>query len=214
MALLVRVINTKPTQSGSVRPVRVVTEADKKKLEEQLLAQLKQGAPAVLKTALKENEFIPPDSVLVDPTDRLFDRAVDEPADALNLKMSADAFGLGVDRDDLNLLMGTLLQRQLPAGYQLLENGVKVDLLAGGKYQGIQLRQPLRAVGYAAPQLDASKVAGALQGKTVEDAKAYLASQVQLAQPPDIRVSPPGWLWMPFLAFRIAVFIETPTVGK
>lgn len=214
MALSVRVINTKPMISGSLRPVRVVTEADKKKLEEQLLAQLKQQAPAALNTALKSNEFVPPDSVLVDPADRLFDRAVDEPAEVLNLKMSADVFGLGVDKDDMNLLMGTILQRQLPAGYQLLQNGVKVDLLGGGKYQGIQLRQPIRAVGYAAPQLDPSKVAGALQGKSVDDAKAYLASQVQLAQPPDIRVSPPGWPLMPFIAFRIAVFIETPTVGK
>jgi hypothetical protein len=214
MALSVRVINTKPTVSGSVRPVRVVTEADKKKLEEQLLAQLKQGAPAVLKTALKPNEFVPPDSVLVDPTDRLFDHAVDEPADVLNLKMSADVFGLGVDKDDLNLLMGTILQRQLPAGYQLLQNGVKVDMMAGGKYQGIQLRQPIYAVGFAAPQLDPSKVASALQGKSVDDAKKYLTSAAQLAQPADIRVSPPGWPLMPFLAFRIAVFIETPTVGK
>jgi hypothetical protein len=41
-----------------------------------------------------------------------------------------------------------------------------------------------------------------------------LASAAQLAQSPDIRVSPPGWPLMPFLAFRIAVFIETPTVGK
>ncbi len=163
---------------------------------------------------MKSNEFIPPDSIIVDATDKLFDRAVDEPADVLNLKMSADAFGLGVDKDDLNLLMGTLLQRQLPSGYQLLPNGVQVDMLGGGKYQGIQLRQPLRAVGYAAPQLDPNKVAGALQGKTVDDAKAYLASQVQLAQPPDVRVAPPGWPLMPFLAFRIAVFIETPTVGK
>jgi hypothetical protein len=214
MALSVRVINTKPTASGSLRPVRVVTEADKKKLEELALAQLKQQAPAVLKTALKPNEFVPPDSVLVDPTDRLFDRAVDDPADVLNLKMSADAFGLAVDRDDLNLLMGTLLQKQLPSGFQLLPNGVKVDMLPGGKYQGIQLRQPIRAVGYAAPQLDPNKVASALQGKTLDDAKTYLASQVQLAHAPDIRISPPGWPLMPALAFRIAVFVEMPTVGK
>ena len=214
MTLSVRVINTKPMASGSLRPVKVVTETDKKKLEEIVLAQLKQQAPTTLLSALKSNEFVPPDSVLVDPTDRLFDRAVDEPADVLNLKMTADAFGLGVDKDDLNLLMGTILQRQLPAGYQLLTNGVKVDMLAGGKYQGIQLRQPIRAVGYAAPQLDPSKVASALQGKSVDDAKKYLAGAAQLAQPPDIRVSPPGWTQMPFLAFRIAVFIETPTVGK
>ena len=214
MALSVRVINTKPTASGSLRPVRVVTEADKKKLEELLLAQLKQQAPAVLQTALQPNEFIPLDSILVDPTDKLFDRAVDEPADVLNLKMTADAFGLAVERDDLNLLMGTLLQKQLPAGYQLLPNGVQVEMVAGGKYQGIQLRQPLRAVGYAAPQLDPNKVASALQGKTVDDAKTYLAGAAPLAQPPDIRVSPLAWPLMPLLAFRIAVFIETPTVGK
>lgn len=214
LALAVRVINTKPTTAGSVRPVRVVTEADRKKLEEQLLAQLKQSAPAVLQAALKPEEILPPDSVLVYPTDKLFDRAVDEPADVLNLRMNVDVFGLGVNKDNLNLLMGTLLQRQLPAGYQLLPNGVRVDWLAGGKYQGIQLRQPVRAVGYAAPQLDPGKVAAALQGKSVGDAKAYLASQAQLAQPPEIRVSPPGWPLLPFLAFRIAVFIEAPTVGK
>lgn len=214
LALAVRVINTKPTVSGSVRPVRVVTEGDKQKLQAQLLAQLKQNAPAVLQSALTPTEVLPPDSVLVDATARLFDRAVDEPADVLNLKMNADAFGLGVDRDDLNLLMGTLLQRQLPPGYQLLPNGVRVDWLTGGKYQGIQLRQPIRAVGYAAPQLDPRKVAAALQGKRVDAAQAYLASQAQFAQPPEIRVWPPGWPLLPFLAFRIAVFIETPTVGE
>jgi hypothetical protein len=214
LALAVRVINTKPTTSGTVRPVRVATEADRKKLEEQLLAQLRQNALAVLTPALKPGEFIPPDSIQVYATNKLFDRAVDEPADVLNLMMSADVFGLAVDRDDLNLLMSTLLQRQLPAGYQLLANSVHVEMLAGGKYQGIQLRQPVRAIGYAAPQLDAGKVAAALQGKTVSEAQTYLNSQVQLAQPPVIRVTPPGWPRLPFLAFRIAVFIETPPVGK
>lgn len=214
LALAVRVINTKPTTSGTVRPVRVATEADRKKLEEQLLAQLKQNAHSVLAPMLKPNEFIPLDSIQVYATNKLFDRAVDEPADVLNLTMSADVFGLAVDRDDVNLLMSTLLQRQLPTGYQLLPDGVRVEMLTGGKYQGIQLRQPVRAIGYAAPQLDPGKVAAALQGKTVSDAQAYLTSQVQLAQPPEIRVSPPGWPLMPFLAFRIAVFIETPAVGK
>ncbi|MCX7839160.1 MAG: baseplate J/gp47 family protein [Anaerolineae bacterium] len=214
LALAVRVINTKPTTSGTVRPVRVATEADRKKLEDQVLAQIRQNAYSVLAPALKPDEFIPPDSIQVYATNRLFDRAVDEPADVLNLTLSADVFGLAVDRDNLNLLMSTLLQRQLPAGYQLLPNSVRVEMLAGGKYQGIQLRQPVRAIGYAAPQLDPGKVAAALQGKTVDDAQTYLTSQIQLAQPPIVRVTPPGWPLLPFLAFRIAVFIETPVVEK
>lgn len=113
LALAVRVINTKPTMAGSVRPVRVVTEADKKKLEEQLLVQLKQNAPSVLRAALKPEEILSPDSVLVNTTDKLFDRAVDEPVEVLSLKMNANAFGWGVDKDDLNLLLGTLLHGNL-----------------------------------------------------------------------------------------------------
>jgi len=38
--------------------VKVVTEADKKKLEELALAQLKQQAPTALLAALKSNEFV------------------------------------------------------------------------------------------------------------------------------------------------------------
>ncbi len=214
-ALAVRVINTKPTASGGVRAVRVVTENDKKKLEEQLLAQMKQQpALGVLQTALKSGEFIMPDSVLVDPNDKFFDRAVDEPADVLNLRMTADAFGLGVDREDLTALARGMLESQLQAGYQLLPDGIKVEPLSGGKFQGIQLHQPVRLTGYATPQLDPLKVTRAVQGKSVDDAKKILVSSVQLARPPEIRVTPPGWAWLPVVPFRIAVFIEPQAVSQ
>ncbi len=208
LALVVRVINTKPMVSGNLRAVKVVTADDKKKLEEQLLQQLKQQAPSLLRAMLKPGEFIPPDSVLVDVVDQQFDHAVDEPAEVLNLKMTASAFGLAVEQENVQALMSLILKRQMQTGYDLLPNGVRVEVLPGGKFQGIQLRQPIRAIGYTTPQLDAAKVARAVQGKSVDEAKQYLSNAVSLAQPPEIRVTPPGWLWMPWLAFRIAVFIE------
>jgi len=213
-SLQVHAINTKPMVSGTVRPVKVVTADDKRKLEEQLLQQLKQQAPAVLRASLKPGEFVPPDSVTVDVTDKQFDRTVDEPADVLNLKMTAEAVGLAGDQADMESVVSLILQKQMQPGYQLLPNGVKVETLPGGKYQGIQLRQPIRAVGYATPQLDPSKVARAVQGKSVDEAKAYLSSAIDLAQPADISVSPPGWWRMPWLAFRIAVFVEPQAVNK
>ncbi len=214
LALAVRVINTKPTISGNVRPVKVVTADDKKKLEEQLVKQLLAQAPAVLQSSLKPNEFVPPDSIVVDVEDRQFDRSVDEPADVLNLKVTANAFGLAVDRDDLESLVGLMVQGKLETGYQLLPNGVQVETLPGGKFQGIPLRQPIRAVGYATPQIDPSKVASALQGKSLDEARMFLRDKLTLAQPPDIRVVPPGWIRMPWFAFRIAVFVDQPTVNK
>lgn len=213
LGLSVRVINTKPTVSGTLRPVKVVTADDKKKLQEQLLAQLTRQAPLVLQTSLIPGESVPPDSILVDTIDLQFDRNVDEPADVLNLKMTANAFGLAVDGEDLKSVMQLILQQQMQAGYQFLPNGIKVETLAGGKFQGIQLRQPVRAVGYTMPQIDTTKVATAVQSKSVEEAKSFLMTRLNLAQPPDIRVTPAGWFRMPWFAFRIAVFVELPTVN-
>ncbi len=209
-----RVINLKATVSGNVRVVKVVTADDKKKLEDQLTKQLQLQAPAILGALLKPTEMVPPDSIQVEVQDKQFDHGVDEPADVLNLKITANAFGLAADQDDLNALLSTLLQKQMQSGYQMLPNGIKVETLPGGKFQGIPLRQPIRATGYTTPQLDAAKVARALQGKSVDEARAYLASQISLAQPAEIRVTPPGWFRMPWLSFRIAVFIEPQVVGK
>lgn len=214
LGLSVRVINTKPTISGTMRPVKVVTADDKKKLQDQLLAQLVQQAPNVLQSNLKPGEIIPPASILVDIDDTQFDHTVDDPADVLSLKMTANAFGLAVDNDDLQSVMKLTLQQQMQPGYQFLPNGVQVQTLPGGKFQGIQLRQPVRAVGYTTPQIDTAKVAAAVQGKSVDEAKTLLASRINLAQPADIRVTPIGWFRMPWFAFRIAVFVDSPTVGK
>ena len=163
---------------------------------------------------LKPGESIAQDSIQVDINDTQFDHNVDDPADVLNLKMTANAFGLAVDGDDLKSVMQLILQQQMQPGYQFLPNGVQVDMLKGGKFQGIQLRQPVRAVGYTTPQIDVAKVAAALPGKSVDEAKTFLASRINLAQPPDIRLTPAGWFRMPWFAFRIAVFVESPTVNQ
>jgi hypothetical protein len=213
LALSVRVINQKATTSGNFRTVRVVTAADKTKLEEQLAQELKKQAPAILNVGLKPNEFIVPDSILVDLEDRQFSHVIDEPTDVLTLKATANAFGLAVDRDDLTSVVELILSKQLQAGYQILPNGVKVEPLSGGKFQGIQLRQPIRGIGYAVPQIDVSKVAVAVQGKSIDEARALLASRLSLAQPADIRVMPPLWFRLPWFAFRIAVFVDQPLVN-
>lgn len=214
LSLEADVINLKPTVSGNVKPVKVVTEDDKKKLEAQLLQRLKQQSADVLQQTLKPNEFIPPDSVVLDVTDKTFDHSVDDPADVLNLRMNADAYGLAVDPDDFDSLAGALLQKQMQPGYQLLANSIQSDILPGGRYQGVALRAPIRGIGNATPQIDVNKVSSALQGKTADEAAAFLSSAIKLVQPPEINISPIGWNRMPWFAFRIAVFVEPPATRK
>ena len=210
--LQVRVINLQPTVSGTVHPVRVVTENDEKKLQAQVMQQLTQLGMAELEKGLGPTEFIAPDSVQINPDSIVFDHVVDDPADVLNLRITATAFGMGVDRNNLLSIARTALQKQVQPGYTLLPNGVQVDAQPGGKYNGVLLKMPYRALGYTTPQIDTGKVANALQGKSIDDAKAYLSSAINLAQPPEINVTPPGWFRMPWFAFRIAVFVEPPPV--
>jgi Baseplate J-like protein len=210
--LQVRVINLKPTVSGTVHPVRVVTQDDEKKLQAQVMRQLTQLGAAELQKGLSPTEFIAPDSIQINPDSIAFDHVVDDPADALNLRIAATAFGMGVDRNDLVSVAGMVLQKQVQPGYALLPNGVQVDPQPGGKYNGVLFKLPYHAVGYTTPQIDASRVASALQGKSIDDAKTYLSSAINLAQPPEINVTPPGWFRMPWFAFRIAVFAEPPPV--
>ena len=214
VSLEVRVINLKPTVSGTLKATRIVTADDKKKLETQLLQQLKQQGTDLLQQDLQPGEFLAPDSITIDTDTETYDHSVDDPADTLTLRISATAFGLAVDRTDLELIAKTYLQKQMQPGYTLLPNGVQVDPLPGGKYNGVLLDMPYRAVGYTTPQIDTNKVAAAIQGKSIGDAKTYLSSAIQLAQPPEINVAPPGWFRMPQFAFRIAVFAEPPPIVK
>ncbi len=208
-----RVINLKPTAQGNLRNVRIVTADDKKKLEAQLMAQLWQQGATALTAELKPGEFVLPDSVSIDANDVSFDRAVDEPADGLNLRIAGYAVGLAVDREDLDLLVRAFAQKQLQEGYELLPTGIQSDALGGGKYAYPAFKFPMRGVAYAVPQIDSAKVARALQGRTVRDAQEFLTSNLPLAHAPEISVVPPGWFLLPWFNFRIAVYVETQAVG-
>jgi hypothetical protein len=213
-SLNVRVINLKPMVSGNLRAVRVVTDEDKKKLEAQLLEQMKKQGIDALQKDLQIGEFLAPDSIIIDTNDNTFDRAVDEPAEVLNLRINASAIGLAVDRDDLAALANSLVKKQIQAGYQILPDQVQVEPLVGGKYNGTLFRMPFRTIAYSIPQIDANAVSRALPGRTVGDAKQYLSSKLSLAKPPEINMIPPLYPLMPFFSFRIVVFIDQPTVSQ
>lgn len=213
LSLDARVINLKATASGSLKPVKVVTADDKKKLEAQLLQQLRQQAQSVLTSLLKEGEFLPNDSVLVDVYDETYDRSVDDPADMLNLRITGTAIGLGVDLEDAQALVAALLQKQMQPGYNLQTSQIQITPQAGGKYQGVALKMPIKAGASISPQIDPGKLAVALQGKSVDEAQLYLAQNINLARPPEITITPAGWNRFPWMGFRIAVFVDQPTAG-
>jgi hypothetical protein len=217
LALEARVINLKPTASGSLKPVKVVTAEDKKKLEAQLREQLRRQGIGVLEKELKEIEILPPDSVVLEVGTLVFDRAVDDPAEVLNLSIAGRVGGMALDAESSQALFRPLLQKQVPANHQLLPTSVQLEILPGGKYQNREntvFRVPIRATAYATPEIDKARIAGALQGKSAVQAREYLSNTIRLAKPAEISITPMLWNRMPWFGFRIAVSVEQQSVSQ
>src|SRR6185436_7859720 len=93
----VNVINANAASGGSVKRAPVVSEEDKRRVEEVLAQRLRQEAVSKFQAALKEDEFVPPETVTVTLDSKTFDKFVDEQADLLTLSAHATAHGLIVN---------------------------------------------------------------------------------------------------------------------
>jgi hypothetical protein len=212
LALSARVINLTPTTGGALKDVHIVTAADKKELRTRLLDKLKQDGLQLLQGDLSPLEFIPVESVEIDETNESFDHHVDDPTDSLNLHVEATVSALALDYGRLQDFARTVLDSQVPGGYELLPAGVSVQPAEHARVQGASVALNIRAVGYATPVVDRKDLIRRLQGQSVERLDEIVAADLSLAQPPTLEISPPWWPWMPWLGFRIALFVEPEQV--
>ncbi|MBI3731850.1 MAG: baseplate J/gp47 family protein [Chloroflexi bacterium] len=203
----VNVVNANPTSGGTVRRVPVVTEEDKRRLEEVLAKRLKQEAISKFQAKVKNQEFVAPDTVSVILDSKTFDKFVDEPADLLTLTAHATARGTFVYGGDANVVALKRLESNLRPGYALLANTV---VYTPGAVLGVDqdvLRFELVAAGQSASMVDANLVAMSVRGMTVPEARDWIANQFSLRREPAIALQP-DWIdlgRMPLLGFRISI---------
>ncbi len=208
LALQVKVINDKPTGGGNVRQVGVVTQADKDRLKASLLQELQQRAYARLLEQLKEQEFIPPQSLVVVVIDEIYDTFVEEEADALGLKMRIRASGTAYGGHHANILVLHRLQVRVKEGYRLIQQGLEFRPGEVTKVENRKVTFVMKASGLVAAQIDASGVRDLIRGQPVAAAEEYLHQRLPLREKPTIQVTP-HWLGrVPWLPFRIHISVE------
>src|SRR5205823_4173886 len=103
-AQALNVINANVASGGTVKRVPVVSDEDKRRLEEVLVQRLRQDAISRFKTTVQENEFVPPESISVTLDSKTFDKFVDEAADQLTLTAHATARGLVINGSNANIV--------------------------------------------------------------------------------------------------------------
>lgn len=212
LALQLRVANPQPTQGGAARQVRAVTQADRDRLQAALLEQLQSQALERMMAELQPTEFLVTSSLrLVEVLDVTYDRFVGEQADVLGMQMRVRMQAVAVDEAPARRLALAALERQVLPGYTLIPSSVAtprrsntIDVDENGR---MTFRMAVNGAMTARLDLDAAMRAARLQPLT--RARAILADQLPLEQPPEIQVSPSWFPYMPFLSVRTTVELVT-----
>ena len=202
----VTVINQEPTSGGTMSPAGVVTRADKDRLQAIVLQQIQQEGYSRLLEGMAEQEFIPPESLVVIPLDAVYEPSLDGEVTALlALEMRAVVRGTAIAGQIANQLALSALQAQVSSNYRLDPRSLEfvAGEVVGVEEQAVSFR--VRAAGVAVAQIDGRQVAGEVRGLPIEEALRYLRRRVPLARDPVVVVEP-DWLGrLPWFPFRISV---------
>ncbi len=214
LAPLVRVINEQPTSGGTVRQASVVTNADKDRLRQAVLQQVRQTAYQRLSELLQEGEFLPPESISTLILAETFDHFLDEPAETLGLRLRVLARGLAVNGAAGEQIAHQAMQAQIPGRARVLTDRVRYQ---SGPMTVLEERvmYSLTATGEIVSDIDKASVRAAIVGLPLDEAKAVLAREWPLAAPPEIQLEPNWIKRVPWVPFRIRVQVDwTGSLGR
>jgi hypothetical protein len=204
----VRVINTGGTGGGNAQLVRVVTQADRDKLEAQVQADAESRAYGELQKLLQTGEWLPPESIQTFVVASTFDKFNDDEADTLTLNLRLLAQGTTLNQEQTNEAMLAALRSHVPAGGQLVASSVATRREAGAVAVGRQVEFTMTAVAEYVVPINPSEVTHAIAGLKPDKAAALLMQKWPLARPPEIYRDPDWVATLPTFPSRIQVRID------
>lgn len=206
--------NVSATSGGENRIQRVVDQVDRDTLLAIVRQQLQNRAYLDLQAKLKPSECIILDSVGI-PEERsdwmTFSAQPGEVADTLSLTMRAIVEALTVDEQFAQQIILAQLSAQVPEDRFLKPESIRYELgcESGSIYDPVtgQATFAMKGSGIITAQIDAEQVRQNVANRPINDAIAYLVTELPLQQgfTPQITVWPDGLSNLPLLPARITV---------
>jgi hypothetical protein len=200
-----QVTNQRPTSGGTDRQAKVVSEDDRKTLNDMLRKNARDKGFAQLQQKAGSEQTLPEMSLVVDQGNITFDQDVGAESDQLTGRLTTTVSGTVFQNLAYNDLVGKVLEQKSGAGWQL-GAPVKVETPGVLKVDGHKVVLRCDASGLLQSSVDADGIKRALTGSSVQDARAYLTRLSGLAEAPSVVINP---AWAP-RAFRIDVNVQGP----
>ena len=207
LALSASVTNPDPTAGGTDLTATEAADADRQHLHDMVTAALDQQARQEVAASIGAHDLLLPNTLKADaPSQETYDPPAGQPGDMLKLTMSVQYSAQYVTADDLTQLAQTVLDASMPEGFvsnpdtmQFNSTNVFAADQSGSTHFNLQAERVITR------QIQSSQVIFSALGLSPIYAKQVLQSNLPLAAPPTIDMSPSWWPWMPLIPFRIEV---------
>jgi hypothetical protein len=203
------VSNPEPTSGGTERTVGMPAAGDRAHLSAALLANLRQQALDQFAQNLSPGDLPFPDTLTTSQTlDETYQPEEGQPGETLMLTMQVEFSIQYAQASDLRALAGAALDAGLAKEMLPLADTMRIEITEKPVSQaGGVTTFEIHASQMMKPNINLSDVARAVQGLSPSEAGQQLESILPLASPPQIQLVPSWWPWLPFLQFRIVIYV-------
>jgi hypothetical protein len=210
----VRVTNPEATTGGANARIRLVTQADRDRLLDQVYTGVREVAHERLSTELGPDEWMPEDTILTWITAQFFDQFNDEPADELNLTLRVLIQGSVINRTESEEAAMAALRSEVPERGQLVAESIRFTVEPNTVVTGRTLRYSMTASGNYVIPIDVRAVSRAVTGLNTEEAARRLHEEWLLAREPEFYQDPAWFGTLPRIARRIQVRVELSEAAR
>ena len=199
--------NPLSTSGGKDRVDPAPSDKDRRRLYGQLFESLSQTALEELKNGLAPGDLLLTETpVLLHTLEETYAPAEIQPADQLSLGLRLEFQAPYVSGQDLDTLASTVLDANLPAGFNPVPGSLAIDAatrpMPGG---GSLARWELHAQRKLQAALPPGLAAMLSRGLSPSSARQRLAAKLPLEGSPDIYLAPAWWPRLPLVPLRITV---------
>jgi hypothetical protein len=207
LGLQAAVTNPEPTAGGTDRLTNAATEADQTSLRENLLEELKAQAIDEMESLLAAGDQIFLDSINVERViNENYEPPLGQPSSHISLTLRAEYSASYASEEDLTELASTVLNASLPQGMLATNEPITFESLNSQDTDANGItRWTMRVSRELRKQVDTRKIIPLVQGRSMDAALAQLESNLDLPKPPEIRLSPDWWPFLPLIPFNITV---------
>ena len=210
----VLVTNPEPTQGGSTTHVRLVTQADKDRLIEQVKAAISGRALEELTPSLRADEWLTVGTIQPHVVAQFFSHFNDEPTDELDLTLRVLIQGVAISRSASEAAAMVALRAAVPERGQLVVESIRFSIEPNMVVSGRTLRYAVKVSGNYVIPIDTRAVSRTVTGLGVDEAARQLQEEWLLAKEPTFYQDPGWFATLPQIASRIQVRVELSEAAR